>query len=396
MEDLSLPVPRESARRSRRIAFVVLGLGLTILGSFAVFAMNNSSPAERVRGFELVANQEGVVASISVQLGQTVKEGDLLMSFEDHAEQAELVAAREALQSLASEVGDTSVAVAIPSAPGVTGRIVPIGPLPDGRPIASSKPFPTLPAPKEGTVPLLPEVGPTTPTIDVEALVRSLESELTETRNSVLSLQHRIQEARTEAEDATKNADAAKVIAQQRKQQSDKMRMLLGEGVVSQLETARAEVQYASAQGGFEAAQQQAEAAHARVKALEADLVKTESRVPELEKAIAAAKDAAQVAAKQPTPTIKPPLREVETATVPKPAYVRPEPLPNEPTKVIVDKGAIREADQQLAAAKARVDSAEAALRARTIYATRTGTVVKILVKQGEQVRAGQAIAIIR
>ena len=79
-----------------------------------------------------------------------------------------------------------------------------------------------------------------------------------------------------------------------------------------------------------------------------------------------------------------------------KPAYVKAEPAPAVPTKVLVDKGAKIEADGQLTAAKLRFDRAEAALEVRKIVASRAGTILKVLVRRGDQLTAGTSIVTIR
>lgn len=409
MEDLSLPVS-EASRRPRRLAAFSLAAGVILLFTLSYFAVRGRPAADNVKGFELVATADGVVSQVLVQEGQLVEQGELLVAFDDSAEQQELTAAQQALQAMASEVKNTDVAVAVSPPEGVAGRIVPIGPLPRGpRPSAPNQKLPVLPAPKgtpEGQLPAV-EAAPTTPpatSVDLEAGVRELESKIAETKNDILSTEHQLSAARTESEDAQKNAEAAKVIADQRKQQMDKMKMLLSEGAVSQLETARAEVQYASAQGGYEVAVRLADEARAKVQTLEGELAKHQKSVPELEKSLVSTRETIKkVAAVKSTPLANPttppaPIRELDDrpSSVPKPAFVQAAPLPSTPTKVEVDKGAIREVDQQLAAAKERVDKAEQALVARRFTSTRKGKVVKILVKPGERVKAGQVIAIIQ
>lgn len=405
VEDLSLPAT-DTSRRPKRFAIGVLVIGLALIVTFAVLAQSGRGAGSSVQGVELVATAEGVVSQILVREGQTVAAGEILVAFDDQAEQAELVAAQQALQELAASVNTSEVAVAVTPPEGVTGRIVAIGPLPAGPP-PGSKPLPVLPAPKGTAQAQLPAVHsegttPTEPKANLEGAVAELETKISETKNEVVSLEHRISTAKTEAEDATKNAEAAKVIAQQRKQQADKMRMLLGEGAVSQLETSRAEVQYASAQGGYEAALKMAEEANARVSTLEVDLAKQQKALPDLEKTLKITLDALKNAPK-PTPSVSvPPISETPVRTepaprsVPKPAFVQPAPLPNTPTKVDVDKGAIREADQLLSGAKERVDKAEAAIMLRRFNSTRAGKVVRILVKPGDRVKPGQVIAVIQ
>lgn len=410
VEDLSLPVS-ESSRRPRRIAAFSLTAGVILLFTLSYFAVRGRPQTTAVNGFELVATTDGVVSQVLVQEGQLVEQGELLVAFDDTAEQHELNAAQQALQAMASQVKNTDVAVAVTPPEGVAGRIVPIGPLPRGpRPsMPSNQKLPVLPAPKGAPNSPLPavEAAPTTPpttTIDLEAGVRELETKIAETKNDILSTEHRLGTARTEAEDAQKNAEAAKVIADQRRQQMEKMKMLLSEGAVSQLETARAEVQYASAQGGYEVALRLADEARAKVQTLEDELAKQQKAVPELEKSLVANREMIKkVAAIKPTPmtnpaTPAPPIRELDDrpSSLPKPAFVQAAPLPSTPTKVEVDKGAIREVDQQLAAARERVDKAEAALVARRFTSTRKGKVVRILVKPGEHVKAGQVVAIIQ
>lgn len=406
MEDLSLPVS-EASRRPRRLAAVLLTAGVVVLFTLSYFAVRGRPATTDVKGFELVATTDGVVSQVLVQEGQLVEQGEVLVAFDDTAEQQELAAAQQALQAMASEVKNTDVAVAVTPPEGVAGRIVPIGPLPRG-PRPSQK-LPVLPAPKgtpEGQLPAVDSASTTPPAtvVDLEAGARELESKIAATKNDILSTEFQLTTARTEAEDAQKNAEAAKVIAEQRKQQMDKMKMLLSEGAVSQLETARAEVQHASAQGGYEVAVRLADEAREKVQTLEAELAKHQKAVPELEKSLVATRETIKkVAVIKPTPltnttTPPAPIRELDDrpSSLPKPAFVQAAPLPSTPTKVEVDKGAIREVDQQLTAAKERVDKAEAALVARRLTSTRKGKVVRILVKPGEHVKAGQVIAIIQ
>lgn len=397
VEDLQLPMP-EPVRRSPRGAYALLGVGVLALSVLAYFSFRGApTRIMAVEGTELVATAAGVVSTVAVQAGQTVNAGDLILAFDDQAEQAELAAAQVALQELASETKESDLAVAITPPEGVTGRIVPIGPLPAGPPPGTPTVKP-LPAPKGTPESPLPAIGRETPGGSaLEESIRETEAELGKVRSGLTELQHQIEQARVAQDEAERNAAAAKVIAQQRKQQADKMRMLLGEGAVSQLETSRAEVQYASAQGGYQAAADMASEAAAKVRELEAEIAKAELTIPMLEKSLEATKKALQSA--PPAPIITPPqtpVREVATTPVPKPARVQPSPLPNLPAKVDVDKGGIREADEQMAAAKERVDKAEAAILARRITASRAGTIVKVLVKPGDSVQAGQVLVIIR
>lgn len=348
-------------------------------------------------GTEIAASTDGVLTQVAVREGQTVAPGDVLLAFDDQAEQAELAAAQVALQELASGVKESDVAVAVTPPEGVSGRIVPIGPLPLGPPPVAPKVDP-LPAPKGTPDSPLPPVGPAEPkTSALEEAVRETEAEIASLRTKMAELTHQIEQARVTADESNRNAEAAKVIAQQRKQHADKMRMLLSEGAVSQLETSRAEAQYASAQGGYEAALQMASEEANRVKTLEAEFEKSEKTIPLLEKSLEVTRKAlaGAPAPSLPKPPASPPSQ-TEPRTVPKPAFVQPAPLPNLPAKVEVDKGAIQEADEQMAEAKARVDKAEAALLARRITATRAGTIVRVLVKPGDRVKAGQVLLIIR
>lgn len=402
MDDLTIPLP-EPSRRSRRLPAILMVAGLTLMATLGFLATRDNARAALPAGAtELLATQEGVIGSVMVAEGQSFSEGDLLLAFDDQSEQAELTAAHEALQALASEVKATDVAVAITPPEGVSGRIVPIGPL---RPVPVPKVDP-LPAPIEGPNPTLPAVGPTGTTVEpkpsakaeLEATIAAAETELAEAKTRKLNLEHQLAQLQSEAEDAQKNADAGKVIAQQRKQHADKMKMLLAEGAVSQLEATKADVQYASAQGGYMVAQEMADAAAKKLKDAEAEIAAASAQIPTLEKSIELQRDVLKKMpepALSPTPELAPPLREVETRPVPKPATVQPAPLPNLPTKVDVDKGAIREADQLLAGAKERVDKAEAALIARRILAPRKGKVLKLLVKPGDRVKPGQVIAIL-
>lgn len=397
VDDLTLPLP-EPSRRSRRLPIALLVIGCTLMATLGYLAMRGQPHAALPEGAtELVATLEGIVGKIHVAEGQEVVEGDLLLSFDDQAEQDELANAHAALQELASEVQASDVAVAITPPEGVTGRIVPIGPIWDNAP----RRVDPLPAPEPGATPLLPPVQPEAgpkpnPKRELEEAVTATESQLNEAKGHILNVQHQLETARSEALDAQKNAEASKVMALQRKQHVDKMRMLLNEGAVSQLETAKAEAQYASIQGAYLVAQENANDLARKVKDLEGDLARTEAAIPQLEKLL----DIQRTALKNtPEPKValpeSPPLREVETRPLPKPAIVQPTPLPSEPTKVEVDKGAIREADQLLAGAKERVDKAEAALIARRILAPRKGKVLKLLVKPGERVKRGQVIAIL-
>jgi multidrug resistance efflux pump len=396
VEDLHLPMP-EPVQRSPRGAYALLGSGLLALTVLAYFAFRGApTRTTAVEGTALVATDAGVVSAVAVQAGQTVSAGDLILAFDDQAEQAELAAAQAALQELANETKESDLAVAITPPEGVTGRIVPIGPLPAGPPAGTPSVKP-LPAPKGTPESPLPAIGAASRGSVLEEAIRDTEAELAEIRTKMTELEHQIEQARVAQDEAERNAAAAKVIAQQRKQQADKMRMLLREGAVSQLETSRAEVQYASAQGGYEAAEDMVNEAIGKVRDLEAELAKGALTLPTLEKSLEITKNALKNA---PTPPLftppQTPVREVATAPVPKPARVQPTPLPNLPAKVEVDKGGIREADEQMTAAKERVDKAEAAILARRISATRAGTIVKVLVKPGDSVQAGQVLVIIR
>lgn len=380
---------------------LVATAGAILLGFLGWAAVRGESPGRipSSLGYELMANTKGTVRQVLVAEGATVQAGETLLLLDDDAEQRELVAARDDLDRLAQELQASGIAVALPPGTGIGGRIVTVGPLPKGdAPAAGQTHLGALP-PITGT----PGPNTTPPAKSASAasakeVLADIETKLAEAKAEVVQLQQRHTDSVTEAEEAGRNAAAAKVIADQRKQQAEKMRMLLREGVVSQVETSRAEAQYASAQGGYEASVKQAEDAKAAAEATLVEAGKAEGKVSQLEKDRQAAIDlVAKLDAIDKAPATAPAAAPVPDRPMPsKPAFVKSSPASNVPAKVEIDSGAKRDADAKLADAKKRVDDAEAAVLARKIVAPRAGKIVKVLVKVGDTIEQGKPVVVIQ
>jgi len=350
-------------------------------------------------GYELMANTQGTVRQVLVTDGATVQAGETLLLLDDDAEQKELTAARADLDRLAQELQASGIAVALPPGTGIGGRIVTVGPLPKGNSPAQDQnhlgalpPITGTPGPNT-TPPAKPESA-----ASEEALLADIETKLAEAKAEVVQLEQKHTDSVAEAEEAGRNAAAAKVIADQRKQQAEKMRMLLREGAVSQVETSRAEAQYASAQGGYEASVKQADEAKASAETALADAGKAQAKVAQLEKERQAAVELiAKLDTLEKAPASAPAAAPVIDRPMPsKPAFVKATPAPNVPAKVEIDSGAKRDADAKLAGAKKRVDDAEAAVLARKIVAPRAGKIVKVLVKVGDAIEQGKPVVVIQ
>ena len=382
----------------RKMALATIA-GLTLLGliGWAAVRMPATIPADV--GYDLMATAEGTIAEVAVKEGQQVRKGDLLVLLDDSAEQQAWTTARAELDSLAQEAQTSGIAVAMPPGIGMGGQIVQMGPMPRGS-------LPKDPAPsKLGTLPPVTETDrqPTSQTgtsikAAAEENVRSIELKLEGLKTEKIEVAQKRDDALNHAIEAQRNAEASKVITEQRKKQSDKMKSLLAEGVVSRVEAVRAESLYLSSQGGTDAAQKLADEQHAIAKAHEAEIVAIDSRFTKLEGELVRAKD---LVAKAPAETAAPPSSiaptvDVRRPEVPKPAFVRSTPLPSTPTKVEIDKGAKREVDGLLAEAKRKVDDAEKRIESRRILAPRDGVIVRVLVKPGNILKHGQSILVIR
>ncbi len=389
----------------RKMVLAVL-LGTAILVALGYAATSRNLPwSPKEEGYELLALTSGVVKQVVVQPGQMVQKGDVLLLLDDTNEQQELADSRTELERVAAASQSAGIAVALPPPmAGLGGRIVTMGPL---KGIKGE--VPALPkaedSGKVGTLPPVTGAGDAPeateaprPRTELDARVREMEEQVSTIQTSIVEMKQKADDAGAQLLEAERNAEAARVIADQRKKQAEKMRMLLGEGVVSQVETSRSEALAASAQGGYESALNQASEVKGARDAASAEVTKLEANASKLEKDIVVAKATLSKLAALPE---APPIASASTTRVPipqmsKPAYVKAEPAPPVPTKVLVDKGAKIEADGQLTAAKLRFDRAEAALEGRKIVASRAGTILKVLVRRGDQLTAGTSIVTIR
>jgi multidrug resistance efflux pump len=230
--------------------------------------------------------------------------------------------------------------------------------------------------------------------------LKSLDKKIEVAKSDVIELRQHQQAAHEEASEAQRNADAAKVMAEQRAKQAEKMRALLREGAVSQVDTSRAEAYAASAQGGYEVAKKQFDDLLAAETQYGQQALETEGRIAQMERDRVAAKTKAE-AASTPTTDLKPFVPQtinpsVESSSVRKPAFVAVKPAANVPAKVVVNKDAKTEADSKLKAAKEKIDAAEKRLLERRISAPRAGTILKVLVKPGDSITPGHVIVLIK
>lgn len=386
-------VKRLSAAPAYRRMALVGAAGTVLLGLLGWAAFSRTPDLPPDAGYELLANTTGLIKDITVREGQEVHKGDLLLLLDDSAEQRALTVARTELDTLAQEAQSSNVAVAMPPGSGIGGQIVQIGPLPKGPP---SERLGALPPVTETSRPAsVPDDGIRQA---AESNVRNLESKMEALQFQKIEVAQRRDDALNRAEEAQRNADASKVIADQRKKQSEKMQMLLAEGAVSRVEAARSESLYLSAQGGADAAQKMADEQRTAAGRHEAELVAIDSQMTQLTREIAAAKELVAKAPKDVAPSASLPVgKPVPEASIPnKPAFVRSTQAPNIPAKVEIDKGAKRDVDDRLAAAKLKVDEAEQLIEGRRLVAPRDGVIVKVLVKPGDSLRQGQSVLVIR
>lgn len=387
--------------RTYRSMVLVATAGALLLGLLGWAAVRGEASGRNPSslGYELMANTQGTVRQVLVNEGARVQAGETLVLLDDDVEQKELVAARQDLDRLAQELQASGIAVALPPGTGIGGRIVTVGPMPKGDAPATGQthlgalpPITGTPGPNSA-----PAAKPDS-AASAKDVLTEIETKLVEAKAEVVQLHQKHTDSVAEAEEAARNAAAAKVIADQRRQQAEKMRMLLREGAVSQVETSRAEAQYASAQGGYEASVKQADEARATAETALAEAGKAEAKVTQLEKERQAAVElVAKLEALDRAPASAPAAAPAIDRPMPsKPAFVKASPAPNVPAKVEIDSGAKRDADAKLADAKKRVDDAEAAVLARKIVAPRAGKIVKILVKVGDTIEQGKSVVVIQ
>ncbi len=384
----------------RKMGLVVVA-GLALLGVLGWAASSARNVAAVTEGYELLSLTQGSVKEVVVKPGQDVQKGDVLVLLDDTAEQKELADARIELERVAAETEGAGIAVAMPPAmAGLGGRIIQTGPM---RGITG--PMPSIPKSKDdgkvGTLPPVTGAGDAEPPgakFNFASEIAALEFQLEENKTAIIDGTQKADDAATLVSESEKNLQVARLIADQRKKQAEKMRMLLGEGVVSQVETSRSEALYASAEGGYLAAVKQVEELKAARDARLDEVAKAKTTVATLEKQIVNSKSLALKAASAPkpvdvaaNPTFVAPRREVI-----KPAYVKSEPAPAVPAKVTVDKGAKREMEGLMSTAKARFDKAEQALEGRRVVAPQAGTVTRVLVTVGDVIKPGTSVVVIR
>lgn len=403
-EAAELLSPRPFHRKM--VVAVTGGLALLALLGWAATSIDTNRPAPKDLNFDIFAAENSKVKEVIVQVGQHVNKGDVIVALDDADLQQDLADARAELDLVAQNAGDAGVAVAMPPGTGIGGRIVTVGPMPSP---SASAPIPLPPA--KGSKALLPavtgtpgaSVGTTQPSPKAAAVahVSEVSKDLEQARVIVIELDQKKETALADANEAQRNAEAGKSIADQRSKAAEKMRSLLREGVVSQVETSRAEAMYASSQGAYEAAKKEADDLSAIAADLGVQAEAAKSRVTKLEKDLAAAQKAADEAKDPPpivqTPAVAPDVRIPSASGPRKFAYVDTKaPAANVPAKVEVDKTAKTVEDGKLAAAKAKVDQAEKRLGTRKITAAKSGVIVKILVKAGDALKPGQSIAVIK
>lgn len=377
-------------KRFQRQMIFVGGAGLALLALIGWLAVK-PAPARSLAASpqQLLALTSGTVKEISVREGDVVSEGDQLLLLEDGPEQRELAAARAELERIAQESQAAGIAVALPPGFGIAGRIVTTGNLKAGPP-----PFrPSASGATDNIGPLPPAEGPSdghgTPSsakpVSPDTRKSDLEQAIAEAKRSAADYRHKADEAGAVAEEAVRNAAAAKGIAEQRKREAEKMRMLLSEGAVSQVETSRSEAMAASTQGAYEAAVRLAEESAKQRDDLLVQAAKADAEAAAKEKELEAWKPAPKETT--PSPRLVPEV--VRPDAIRQPAFVRREPSPPTPAKVTVDKKAKEAADAKLEEAKLRLDRAETALNAKTIRSPRSGKVKRVLVKPGDAIRPG-------
>jgi multidrug resistance efflux pump len=369
---------------------LVGGAGVAVLAAMGWLAVR-PAPAQSLSGSpqQILALTSGMVKEISVREGDVVNEGDPLLILEDGPEQRELAAARAELERIAEESQAAGIAVALPPGLGIAGKIVTTGNLKAGpppfQPTSSGRTdnLGTLPPAEgsSGTHASPPSAKPVTP-----GTQRSdLEQAIAEATGHAADFRHKAEEAGAAADEALRNAAAAKGIAEQRKREAEKMRMLLSEGAVSQVETSRSEAMAASAQGAYEAAMRLAEESAKQRDDLLAQAAKADAEAAAKQKELEAWKPT-PIEKPAPAPRFAPEMRPDASR---QPAFVRREPSPPTPAKVTVDKKAKEMADAKLEAAKLRLDRAETALNARTVRSPKSGKVKRVLVKPGDAIRPG-------
>ncbi|MEQ1822221.1 MAG: hypothetical protein ABL949_06915 [Fimbriimonadaceae bacterium] len=380
-------------KSKRRLIMSGIGVVASTLLVYGLIPHKSEPVSKKVPTTTLYSDQDGVISKLAALEGYVVDESTDLVFFDDTAEQKELELAQQTLQKVADDLKESGVAIALPSFPDRLG----------GRIVHTGQSFSPAPAgPKEiGSLPevagtpgeSVPETNPkpTVPTVPVEA-GKPIEAVLEATKR-VDECRRIVTDGELAIQETQKAVDTAKAIYERAKEDADKAKMLLSNGAISANEATRKDSLSMSQKGIWENNQVRLKE---EITALESNRNQLKEAEAALEKAKSAPAPIAKVAPVVQQPKTKPSINPSRTkrVVVPRPAFVVPRRIPasTEPTRVIVDNQAMKEADGRLESAKKAVDKAETLIAARQFPAPKRLRIIKWFVSPGGRVKKGQAL----
>lgn len=377
-------------------AVALIGVGLA-LASLPKSADRSSN------GQKFLATKQGRIEELIFKEGSIVDRGVDLVMLDDDTAQEQLRVAQENLTKVMAGARGSDVAVALPGPPaGLGGRIVQTGPLnpptpsgnfpPPGKPDKNVKPLPGV----SGAGDAVGELTPKPNTEELNKLRKEAEQEIEDAKAEEEFCNRELANAGMELEEAQRARDTSVSLTERAKKDVEDSRRLLFEGVISQNSFAQKEGQARMQQSLLDNATKRVEEAKGKIEQLTDALDKAKKRKAEAEIALASAPEKATP--KVGTVTRDPIARPLPSRAISqKPAMIVPSNPEGStaPAKVEIDQSAKLETDAQVSEAKTKLMEAEQAVLDRRITAPRRMKIVKWLVRPTDQVKAGQAIAII-
>lgn len=405
---------KPNQRRRFTPLFVGIGLCAVVGAGFAIRPATSPAihyPSSIAEGqfLDLVADKDGVVQGIAVTVGDELFERDELIFLDDKKEQELLTVAQAELQAVSQQMKGMDVAVALPSQTMISGTFVSSGePIFDrvSYPPKARGPITSLP-PVEGTGKIEVRSGepgsqtaPTSTTVESEAgpdpkAVSKANEKIIAIQTEISDLERSLEDARMSLDEANRAVATSEGIAMQAKQEAERLRILLQQGVVPANKVSQAEANAMMATGNIDLAKEKSSQASQRISQTEAEIEKAKGRLVvaknDLKESEVVQRTKKVVALTSPFSSSESPAN----LTQQRPGRVvlkssAPQPIP---TKVNLDLSAMSAADTQLDAVQEKVDKAEQELLSRRILAPQGMRVVEILVKPGQAVKKGQVVA---
>lgn len=384
-----------------------IGWGIGVLAAAGVLAAVVNAPRVEPRppeGLRFIATKDGQVKEILVRDGDIVEAGVDLVMLDDESAQKSLLLAQANLEKVMSEARGSGVAVALPGPPtGIGGTIVQSGPFSVPTPATNPgpgkmpknvKPLPEVSGTSDGATEIVPKPNPGSLT----KLKKEAEKEISEAKAEEAYCESEIENAKLELEEAQKALETSRIITERAKYDSEQGKRLLNEGAISRNASIQRDGQLRAQEAILENNRKRSEEVNRKIDGLKANLAKATRNREQAEADLKAAPEKA-------TPKIETVKKVPFTTTAPKgakpfvrkPASVIQRPFEGStaPAKVEIDKTVKRETDTQLTEAKAKVTEAEKGVLDRRLSAPKKMKIVKWLIRPSDQVKSGQAIAIV-